>query len=153
MGGSRRNMKNLWKFDGKMEAPIGENHNIPLGFMQIMRNRLVWKKHENESPKVLKIGILALRGRIFRILVAFLSRWILKEFLVKPWTPQNPEKCLILGSVVVCVFFSAGGGSLKLWVLPNTFVPRRARGKPVSGSVTFIGVSPVSSMIHNSPPS
>ena len=55
-------MKNVRKMGG-LE---GENDNIPLAFMQIMRNRLVWKKHENESPKVIKndvqIGTLGLRG-------------------------------------------------------------------------------------------
>ena len=42
----RKNMKNKWKNDRKMDAWKGKNLNIPFGFMQNMTFRRVGKKHE-----------------------------------------------------------------------------------------------------------
>ena len=104
-----------------MGTLIGENHNIPLGFMQIMRNRLVSKLHENESPKVitnyLKIDTLAPWRRIFMIFDGFWRRLIFHEFFIGSRSAKNAIKFRLFGAnggvlpampaifVIFCQFF------------------------------------------------
>ena len=75
---------------------MSRNRNIPLGFMQITRNRLAWKKDENGTRKGiknrLKIDTLALREQIFRNSGRILEASNLAKISVGEKRVENREK-------------------------------------------------------------